>query len=101
MALLVAYEDHLAVHRLADPAAVYEEAMQHLDLAPVLPKDLRIELPGVIWPPLEQQFLDSLPGHRLPPSTLPLPGVAPPRRLGLLATPGSAVPPVPTSDADR
>ena len=100
-ALLAAYEDHLAAHHLADPAAVYGEALQHLDLSPVLPHDVRIELPGVIWAPLERQFLDALPGHRLTPATLHLPALAPPRRLALLATPQAAVPPVPTSDAER
>jgi len=100
-ALLAAYEDHLAVHRLADPAAVYGEALQHLDLSPVLPNDVRIELPGVIWAPLERQFLDPLPGHRLTPATLHLPGLVPPRRLALLATPQAVMPPAPTSDAER
>ena len=100
-ALQSAYEAHLREQRLADQADVLKEALRHLDVCPVLPEDVRIELPGVIWAPLEQHFLDSLPGHRLPPSTLPLPGVAPPRRLGLLATPGATVPPVPTSDAER
>ncbi len=100
-ALLTSYEAYLAADRLADSAAIYEEALQHLDLAPILPGDVRIELPGVIWAPLERKFLDALPGRRLTPSTLRLPGVAPPRRLALLAAPEIAVPPVSTSDAER
>ena len=100
-ALLTAYEDHVAVRHLADPAAVYEEALQHLDLCPVLPGDVQVEMPGVIWSPRERQFLDTLPGHRLTPSTIRLPGVAPPRRQALLAAPQVAVLPAPTSDAER
>jgi ATP-dependent helicase/nuclease subunit B len=101
MALLAAYEDHLVVRRLADSAAVYEEALQHLDLCPVLPDDVRVEMPGVIWAPLERQFLDAMPGQRLMPANLHLPGVAPPRRLALLATPQAHAPATPTSDAER
>jgi ATP-dependent helicase/nuclease subunit B len=100
-ALLTSYEAHLVAHRLADPAAVYEEALQHLDLAPVLPGDVRVELPDVIWAPLERRFLDALPGHRLAPSALHIPGVTPPRRLALLSGSQTAVPSAPTSDAER
>lgn len=100
-ALLAAYENHLADHRLADSAAVYVEALQHLDLCPIHPEDLWVELPGVIWLPLERKLLDALPGHRLPPRTLSLPGLVPPRRLALLGASSVAMPPNPASDAER
>jgi ATP-dependent helicase/nuclease subunit B len=80
-ALLEAYESHLAERRLADIADVYREALEHLDIGPVLPGDVLIELPDVVWSPLERQFLDALPGERLTPRSLALPGLDRPRRL--------------------
>ena len=101
MTLLASYETHLATQHLADSASVYEEALQHLDLAPILPDDLRVEMPGVVWAPVVRQFLDALSGRRLPPSTFALSGMASPRRLALLAPAQAIVPPAPTSDAER
>jgi hypothetical protein len=43
-ALLSAYEAHLGEQRLADQAAVFQEALRHLDVCPVLPEDVRTEL---------------------------------------------------------
>jgi ATP-dependent helicase/nuclease subunit B len=100
-ALLSAYEAHLAEKRLADQAAVFQEALRHLDLCPVLPEDVRTELPGVIWAPLERRLLDVLPGHRLPPAARLLPGLDPPRRLTALASPSALGKPVAASDAER
>ncbi len=100
-ALLSAYEAHLGDQRLADQASVFQEALRHLDRCPVLPEDVQVELPGVIWAPLERKFLDRLPGERLLPAAPRLPGLAAPRRLALLATPQAEAPAVPASDADR
>jgi len=100
-ALLSAYEGHLLEQRLADQADVIKEALRHLDICPVLPEDVRIELPGVIWAPLERRLLDALPGNRLPPAARLLPGLDPPRRLPVLAAPPALVEPVPASDAER
>lgn len=97
-ALLTAYEAHLAGRHLADSADVYREALGHLDVGPVLAGDLRIELPGVIWSPLEQRLLEALPGTRVTPRALGLPGLPPPRRL---ASPAVLDAPAPRSDAER
>ena len=97
-ALLAAYEAHLAAHRLADAADVYREAVTHVDLGPVLPDDVRLEWPGVIWSPLEQRFLTALGGTRLVSPVMPVPGLATPRRL---ATSAAAEAPTPASDAER
>jgi len=100
-ALLSAYEAHLRERRLADQADVFKEALRHLDVCPVLPEDVRTELPGVIWAPLERRLLDALPGNRLPPAARLLPGLDPARRLPVLAAPPAPVEPVPASDAER
>jgi ATP-dependent helicase/nuclease subunit B len=97
-ALLAAYEAHLAARRLADSADVYHEALGHLDVGPVLPGDLRIELPGVVWAPLERRLLDALLGTRLTPRSLALPGLPPLRRLASQTAPQA---PAPRSDAAR
>ena len=100
-ALLAAYETHLAVHRIADAAAVYQEALQHPNVCPVLPEDVWLELPGVVWAPLERRLLDALPGNRLTPMSLSVSGLALPRRLGLQGTPKVEVCIAPTTDAER
>jgi hypothetical protein len=94
-ALLAAYEAHLAHRRLADSADVYREALGHLDVGPVLAGDLRIELPGVIWAPLEQRLLESLPGTRLTPTAFALPGPVP------IGSPATRHAPAPRTDAER
>ena len=63
----VTYEQHLATRRLADRADVLREALLHLDVCPIQPADLRIELPTIIWTPLERRLLDALPGARVTP----------------------------------
>ncbi|MFQ5829944.1 MAG: PD-(D/E)XK nuclease family protein [Candidatus Methylomirabilia bacterium] len=100
-ALLAAYEEHLAAHHLADAAAVYHEALEHLDVCPIAPADVWIELPGVVWAPLEGRLLDGLPGTRLASESLELPGLEMPRRLGTLPAARRSVSPAPTSDAER
>jgi RecB family exonuclease len=100
-ALLAGYEQHLAEHRLADRAEVYREALLHLDVCPIQPADLRIELPTVIRSPLERRLLDALPGSRVIPRALDLPGLDVPRRMTSLASPMETVPTAPASNAER
>ena len=100
-ALLDGYERHLAAEHLADRAAVYHEALVHPDICPVLPTDRWLELPGVIWAPLERGFLDRLHGQRLSSRVRPLPGLDDPRRAVTL---GARIEPAatePRSNADR
>jgi RecB family exonuclease len=100
-ALLASYEGHLAERRLADRAEVYREALLHLDVCPIQAADLHIELPTIIWSPLERRLLDALPGIRVTPRAPDLPGLDVPRRMTGLAAPIDAVPPAPASSAER
>jgi ATP-dependent helicase/nuclease subunit B len=102
-ALLRTYERHLATERLADATLVYETALRHIDVCPIHPGDLILELPGVLWSPLERRFLDALPGERLPARALAPPGLEAPRRLADLGSRVEAVTPSasPVSDAER
>lgn len=100
-ALLAGYEQHLAARLLADRAEVHREALLHLDVCPIQPSDLRLELPTIIWTPLERQLLDVLPGTRVIPRSLDLPGLDVPRRMTSLASPMDAVAPAPASNAER
>jgi hypothetical protein len=100
-ALLEAYEAYLVEHQLADRASVYREALEHLDVCPVLPGDHRIELPVVMWAPLERRLLDSVPGTRVTPDVLDLPGLVPPRRAAMLSAPVELKKAEGTSDAER
>ncbi|MGH7414442.1 MAG: hypothetical protein ACREKJ_09605, partial [Candidatus Rokuibacteriota bacterium] len=100
-ALLAGYEQHLAGRRLADRAEVYREALRHLDVCSIQAGDLRIELPTVIWSPLERRLLDALPGACVTPRAPELPGLDVPRRMGSLAAPGQTVVPAPASNAER
>ncbi|HKW95654.1 MAG TPA: hypothetical protein VJX92_27450, partial [Methylomirabilota bacterium] len=80
-ALLGAYEHHLVERRLADRAEVYREALLHLEVCPIQVGDLRLELPAVIWSPLERRLLDALPGDRVTPRAPAPPGLDVPRRM--------------------
>jgi ATP-dependent helicase/nuclease subunit B len=80
-ALIEAYEHFLADHARGDLATVYDEAVQHLDWCPITPQDCWTELPGVIWTPLQQRLIDLLPGDRITPVGVDVPGVTLPRRL--------------------
>jgi RecB family exonuclease len=80
-ALLAKYEAFLDSTNRADMASVYEEALRHPDWCPVGPADLRTELPLVVWSPLQQTLLDALPGERVVPRALAIPGGVTPRRL--------------------
>jgi RecB family exonuclease len=100
-ALLASYERHLAERRLADRAEVYREALAHLDVCPIQPGDVRIELPAVIWTPLERRLLDALPGTVVTPRAAALPGLDAPRRMPELAARWEPVAPATGSDAER
>jgi ATP-dependent helicase/nuclease subunit B len=100
-AVLAGYEQHLADRRLADRAIVYREALLHLDVCPIQAGDLCIELPTVIRGPLERRLLDALPGTRVIPRALDLPGLDVPRRITSLAGPMEAVAATPASNAER
>ena len=63
VALVQAYEGYLAGQKVADTAAVFTEALRHLDECAVGPDDPRLTLPDVLWPPLARRFIDALPGH--------------------------------------
>ena len=80
-ALLGSYNRYLTENGLADGPAVFTEALQRLDYSPILPADVRLELPEVIWAPLVRRFLDALPGELLPPAVLDKPRLTIPRRL--------------------
>jgi ATP-dependent helicase/nuclease subunit B len=80
-ALLAAYEQHLATHARADMATVYEEALRHCDWCPIQAQDCWTLVPDVVWAPLLRALFDALPGERIVPRALDLPGVARPRRL--------------------
>lgn len=100
-ALLAAYEEHLTANRLADTAAVFEKALRQLDVCPIRATDVWMELPGVIWAPLERRFLDALPGRRVHADALEVPGLDVPRRLAVLGGRPRPIAPVPASDSDR
>jgi ATP-dependent helicase/nuclease subunit B len=82
VALFESYERYLEEHQLADTAAVFVEAAQHLDFCPIQPSDCRIELPDTLWPVLHRRLLDMLPGERLAPRSATVPGLKRPHRLG-------------------
>jgi RecB family exonuclease len=80
-ALLEAYERYLVDNKRGDWATVYEEAMRHPDWCPIQPEDCWTELPDTLWSPLQRRLIDAMPGERIVPKALALPGVALPRRL--------------------
>jgi ATP-dependent helicase/nuclease subunit B len=77
VALLGAYERHLEQHRLADMAAVFEQAPHDLRFCPVRADDLVLECPDVPVPPVVRRFLDGLPGERQVPETMSVPNLEP------------------------
>jgi hypothetical protein len=100
-ALLASYEQHLEQRRLADRAEVYREALRHFNVCPIQGTDLHIELPTVMWSPLERRLLDGLPGTRVSPRALDLPGLDVPRRMTSLAAAMESIAPAPASNAER
>jgi RecB family exonuclease len=97
-ALLAAYETFLLQRKRGDMALVYEEAAKHPDWCPIKPEDCWTELPDVVWAPLQRSLLEMLPGERITPRTLSLPGAAIPRRLSdrrvMTVAPDSALTPL-------
>ena len=81
--LLASYERFLAETRRGAAATVLEEARQHLDWSPIQPVDCWTEVPDVVWAPLQRRLMDSMPGERIIPRSLALPGAEMPRRLEL------------------
>ncbi len=79
--LLEAYERFLAAAGRADMATVYEEALQHSDWCPIQPQDCWTELPATIWSPVQRRLIDAMPGERIVPQALAIPGATVPRRL--------------------
>lgn len=90
-ALFEAYERHLADNRLADTPAVFEQALRHPDWCPVGARDVVVEWPEAVWPPLVRRFLDALPGQREAPHAPALPGVTCPARATSLMAPAARV----------
>src|SRR5258705_12256071 len=80
-ALLAAYEQFLATNNRGDMAAVYAEAVKHLDWCPIQPEDCWTELPDTLWNPLQRRLIDAMPGERIAPQALQLPGTTIPRRV--------------------
>ena len=80
-ALLAAYDAFLVSNARGDLATVFAEALLHPDWCPIQPDDCWIELPDVVWSPLQRRLIDAMPGERIVPSALELPGIAVPRRL--------------------
>ena len=94
VALVQAYEGYLAGHKVADTAAVFTEALRHLDECAVGPDDPRLTLPDVLWPPLTRRFIDALPGHDATENTAIRrpPGLTIPSRLTLERPPSPVAP---------
>jgi ATP-dependent helicase/nuclease subunit B len=101
LALLEAYERHLASAHVADMATVFAEAVKDARFCPVQPADCWIELPDIAWPPLVRRFLDRLPGERLAPRGLLLAGLDVPGRVAVLGARAARVAPEVASDASR
>ena len=80
-ALLNSYERFLAQNNRGDMATVYEEAMWHRDWCPIQPEDCWTELPDTPWNPLQRRLLELMPGERIVPRALLIPGAKMPRRL--------------------
>ena len=80
-ALLASYEQFLATNNRGDMALVYEEALKHPDWCPIQPKDCWTELPDVVWTPLQRRVMDAMPGERIAPRAVSIPGASVPRRM--------------------
>jgi hypothetical protein len=93
--LVASYEAFLVANARGDVAAVYEEAVRHLDWCPIQPQDCWTQLPDVFWAPLQGKLLDAMPGARIVPKSAELPGSIVPRRFANAAV--QRVPPDPGS----
>ncbi|MDO8834888.1 MAG: PD-(D/E)XK nuclease family protein, partial [Vicinamibacterales bacterium] len=79
-AVLGAYERYLTDAHVADMPVVLNEALRHLDWCPILAGDVVVEVPDVLWSPLERRLLNTLPGERIRPRALAPSGGRLPRR---------------------
>jgi RecB family exonuclease len=79
-ALLSSYEEFLRSNHRGDMATVYEEAVLHPDWCPIQPQDCWTELPDTLWAPLQRRLIDAMPGERIVPRGLEIPGASIPRR---------------------
>ncbi len=79
-AVLGAYEQYLTDAHVADMPVVLDEALRHLDWCPIQAEDAVVEVPDVLWSPLERRLLNALPGERIHPRALAPAGGREPRR---------------------
>lgn len=95
-ALVGAYESFLASTKRGDLATVFDEAILHPDWCPIQPDDCWIELPDVLWAPMQRRLIDAMPGERIVPDAFAIPGTTIPRRLSAArvrrAAPEASVP---------
>lgn len=103
VALIQAYEQYLADHKIADIPAVYEYAPKNFAYCPIVPGDLWTEHPDAVWAPLQRQLLDTLPADRIrvAPRVLACAGLPQPRRWSALKRQLDPTPPAPSADAER
>ena len=80
-ALLAAYERHLEREHRGDMAIGVRRGAGASDWCPIQPQDCWTELPDAIWTPLQRRLIDAMPGERISPRALALPGRTVPRRL--------------------
>ena len=80
-ALLASYEQFSRPTTAATWRSCIEEALKHPDWCPIQPADCWTELPDVVWTPLQRQLIDAMPGERIVPAALAIPGATIPRRL--------------------
>ena len=80
-ALLGAYERFLETSNRGDMALVYQEALKHPEWCPIQPEDCWTELPDTVWQPCQRRLIEAMPGERIAPRALSIPGAATPRRL--------------------
>jgi ATP-dependent helicase/nuclease subunit B len=79
--LLASYEQFCGSHHRGDMALVYQEALKHPEWCPIQPADCWTELPDAVWTPLQRRLIDVMPGERILPTALAIPGATIPRRL--------------------
>ncbi len=101
VALIAAYDRHLAERQAADLPMVLAEAAHHLDWCPIRPDDLVTEIPDAWWSPLVRRFLDTLPGRRLRPRAPAIPALPSPTRARIVRPDVEPVEADPTTDASR
>lgn len=103
VALIQAYEQYLADHKIADIPAVYEHAPRNFAYCPIVPGDLWTEHPDAVWAPLQRQLLDTLPADRIrvAPRVLACAGLPQPRRWSVLKRQLDPTPPAASADAER